>query len=187
MKRTTFAAALAIGLCPALPAAAGFVPTTVQTTRHDNKVFVGLNWNFGVRNGLTAVVGYRYAYVSGSNHLAGGIVDLTAPLTGAAFQLGEVHLKGMLGTRSVQGEGGVGYGFEAAAFLVNGGVRVPYGNAGVDYLFGKGLQPYVGIDSLKRAKGLNTTTSICPPGDIPNFDDPSNIPNFDDPSNPCGF
>ena len=168
MDRRPIATALAFALAAALgstarPAAAGYQPVLVQSARHDNKAFVGLNWNFGVRDGLTVVVGYRYAYVSGSNHLEGGILDLTAPLTGAPFQLGELHVKGLVGTRSVQGEGGVGYGFQVGGFLVNGGVRVPYGNAGVDYLFDKGWQPYVGVDSLKRVK-RPAATYTCPQG-----------------------
>jgi hypothetical protein len=46
---------------PAFAGNSGSAPTTTITksSRHDNKVFVGINWNFGVRTGATAVVGYR--------------------------------------------------------------------------------------------------------------------------------
>jgi len=151
---------------PAFAGNSGSAPTTTITksSRHDNKVFVGINWNFGVRTGATAVVGYRWAQVSTSDHVHGVLVDLTVPLTGAPVQLGEFHVKGLDGTRSVQGELGVGYGFQGEAFLVNGGVRVPYVNAGTDYLFGKGWQPYVGIDTLQRARPhTETTQTSCTP------------------------
>lgn len=171
MKSIFAAATLALAtLVVAFPAQAGkggSAPTTTITnaSRHDNKVFVGLNWNFGVRTGLSAVVGYRWAHVSANDHVRGALIDLTVPLTGAPVQLGEVHLKGLSGTRSVQGELGVGYGFQSAAFLVNGGVRAPYVNAGTDYLFGKGWQPYIGVDTLKRVKPHEqTTTTSCPEG-----------------------
>ncbi len=166
MKTIALIAFLAAAtLVLALPAQAGTTvppPLTVTNgSRHDNQVFVGINWNFGVRDGATAVVGYRWAHVSTSDHVKGALIDLTVPLTGAPIQLGEFHLKGLEGTRSVQGELGVGYGFQADAFLVNGGVRVPYANAGTDYLFGKGWQPYIGVDSLKKAKA-HTETLPCP-------------------------
>ncbi len=48
---------------------------------------------------------------------------------------------------------------------VNGGVRVPYAYVGTDYLFGKGWQPYVGVDTLKRVKAHEeTSTTSCPSG-----------------------
>ena len=172
MKSISAAAFLALAtLVVALPAEAGTgggtQPTTVtNSSRNDNKIFVGINWNFGVRTGVTAVVGYRIAHVSSSDHVTGALIDLTVPLTGAPIQIGEVHLKGIDGTRSVQGELGVGYGFQAAAFLVNGGVRAPYANAGTDYLFGKGWQPYIGVDTLKRVRPhAQTVVQSCPAGD----------------------
>ena len=173
MKSIVLAISLASAtLVVALPAEAGKgggIPATTITnaSRHDNKVFVGINWNFGVRTGATAVVGYRWAHVSTSDHVKGALIDLTVPLTGAPIQLGEFHLKGLEGTRTVQGELGVGYGFQADAFLVNGGVRAPYANVGSDYLFGKGWQPYVGVDTLKKVKPhAQTVVENCPPSDV---------------------
>jgi hypothetical protein len=139
--------------------------TTTKTSRDDNQVFVGLNYNWGVRQGLTAVVGYRWARTSSSDRVTGGLVDVTIPLTGAPIGLGEIHLKGLAGGRSAQGELGVGYGFQAGAFLVNAAARGPYVTAGTDYLFGKGWQPYVGVSTLGRAKRADEqSTTTCPAG-----------------------
>ena len=161
-------AALALAIaCPAHAGATGPTPVTTITkqSRKDNKVFVGINWNFGVRTGATAVVGYRWAKVNSSDHVHGALADLTIVLSGAPVGVGEFHVKGLTGSRSVQGELGVGYGFQGEAFLVNGGVRVPYANVGTDYLFGKGWQPYVGVDTLKRVKAHEeTSTTSCPSG-----------------------
>lgn len=170
MTRTwllAFVALLALTL--AAPAEAGKggpspVTTITKKNRNDNKLFVGINWNWGVREGLTGVVGYRWAKVKTDDKVRGGLVDLTIPLTGAdKFTLGELHLKGLAGKRSVQGEAGVGYGFQGGAFLLNAGVRGPFATAGTDYLFGKGWQPYVGIHSMGRTKKAETTsTTTCP-------------------------
>ncbi|MCC7463238.1 MAG: hypothetical protein IT480_12335 [Gammaproteobacteria bacterium] len=154
----------------ALPAHAGKggpAPTATITKqkRNDNKAFVGINWNWGVRDGATVVVGYRWARVNGNGRVNGSLIDLTFPLSGADFGLGELHVKGLTGQRSAQVELGVGYGFQGDAFLLNGGARGPYVNLGTDYLFGKGWQPYVGIDTLghvKRPKEI--TTLSCPEG-----------------------
>lgn len=77
--------------------------------------------NWGVREGATAVIGYRWAKVKDNERVTGGLVDLTFALTGAPVGLGEVHVKALQGRRSVQGELGVGYGFQGEAFLLNGG------------------------------------------------------------------
>ena len=154
----------------ALPAHAGKggptpVTSITKQSRKDNKIFVGINWNFGVRTGATAVVGYRWARVNSNDRVRGALADVTFVLTGAPVGVGEFHVKGLAGSRSVQGELGVGYGFQGEAFLVNGGVRVPYANVGTDYLFGKGWQPYVGVDTLKRVKAHGeTSTTSCPSG-----------------------
>ena len=172
MKNTLFPSLLfaAIALAIACPAHAGKggpspVTTITKQSRKDNKVFVGINWNFGVRTGATAVVGYRWANVNSNNRVHGALADLTFVLSGAPVGVGEFHVKALSGSRSVQGELGVGYGFQGEAFLVNGGVRVPYANVGTDYLFGKGWQPYVSVDTLKRVKApQETTTTSCPSG-----------------------
>jgi hypothetical protein len=171
MNRSLFAALLAVAsFALAFPAHAGKGgPTPTQTItkqgRNDNKLFVGINWNWGVREGATAVVGYRWAKVKDNGRVNGALIDLTVALTGAPVGLGEFHVKAFQGSSSAQGELGLGYGFQGEAFLLNGGVRGPFVNLGTDYLFGKGWQPYVGIDTLGRTKGPDeVTTSTCPAG-----------------------
>lgn len=171
-KLLSFAIALVslVLVAPAFAGTGGPAPITTITKagRHDNKVFVGINWNWGVREGVSGVVGYRRARVNTSDKVRGALVDFTFPITGAPFGLGEFHVKGLAGSRSIQGEAGVGYGIQAGAFLVNAGVRGPFVNAGTDYLFGNGWQPYVGIDTLQRPKPhTETTTSVCPDGSAP--------------------
>ena len=153
---------------PALAGKGGPAPTLTikKNDRDEKKVFVGLNWNFAARDGLTAVLGYRWARVDKQDKVVGGLADITMPVTGdAAWSLGEIHIKGLAGARTVQGELGLGYSFERSAFVVNGGVRAPYVNAGVDYLIGQGFMPYVGVDSLGRPSSHTERKVLtCPAG-----------------------
>jgi hypothetical protein len=171
MKATVLAAFVAVAsvslAMPACAGSSGTAPTTTITKqgRNDNKLFAGINWNWGVRNGATAVIGYRWAKIKDNERVHGALIDMTFALSGAAVGPGEIHLKALQGRRSVQGELGIGYGLQAGAFLLNAGVRGPYVNLGTDYLFGKGWQPYVGIDTLGRVKKPNeVSTTTCPPG-----------------------
>ena len=152
----------------ALPAHAGkggsTVPPTVdKKARNDNTVYVGINWNFGVRNGATAVVGYRDAHIKTNNNVDGWKVEATWVLSGAPMGFGEIRAKYLKGERDVQGELGLGFSGAHEAFLLNGGVQGPYVNGNIDWLWGKGLLFSIGantLDSVKKPKKTNT----CPPG-----------------------
>lgn len=155
----------AVVIAPAAQAGKGgspVVPTLQQQKKNDNKAFIGLQWNFGVREGLSGVIGYRWAKVGFGDNVRGTHLDFTFALTGQTGP-GEIHLKAFDGQRDVQGEIGIGYGFHARAFLVNAGVQGPHVNAGADYLFGKGLQPYVGVNTIRRYKAAPDQLT-CPTG-----------------------
>lgn len=152
----------------ALPAHAGKggptpTPTTTKQGRTDNKVYVGINWNFGAREGATAVLGYRAAKTNDRDRVHGAKVELTYVLSGAPMGFGEVRVKALQGRRSAQGELGLGYSIQGEAFLLNGGVQGAYVNAGTDYVFGKGWMPSIGINTLGRLRGATETTT-CPAG-----------------------
>jgi len=155
-----------------LPAHAGNVPppppstvdpTITKSGRNDNRLYVGINWNFGVRNGATAVVGYRGAKVAAGGHVNGFKTELSYVLSGAPMGFGELRVKYLNGSRSVQGEAGAGYSFAHQAFLLNGGVQGPYINGGVDYLFDKGWLGSIGVNTLGRVRGPKETLT-CPVG-----------------------
>lgn len=165
-------AAGACALALAAPAHAGkggpTEPPTIAASvnnesRNDNKVYAGINWNFGARTGATAVIGYRAAKVRSNNRVRGAKFEVSYILSGAPMGLGEIRVKGLSGSRSLQGELGAGYGFHGQAFLLNMGVQGPYVNAGTDYLFGPGWQPYIGVNTLGKARHARETSS-CPAG-----------------------
>jgi hypothetical protein len=153
----------------ALPAHAGkgggSVPPTIEKkSRSDNTVYVGINWNFGVRNGATAVLGYRDAKVKANNDVDGWKVEATVVLSGMSnISFGEVRAKYLKGERDVQGELGAGFSGAHEAFLLNAGVQGPYVNGNADWMFGKGFLFSIGantLDKVKRPKEVST----CPPG-----------------------
>jgi len=132
-------------------------------SRNDNRVYAGINWNFGTRTGATAILGYRAAKVRSNDRVRGVKAEVSYVLSGAPMGFGEARIKALAGSRSVQGELGAGYAIQGQAFLLNAGVQGPYVNAGTDYLFDKGWQPYIGVNTLGRAKRASETRS-CPAG-----------------------
>ncbi len=155
-------------LAMVLPAHAGkgggtLPPTIEKQGRHDKRIYAGINWNFGVRDGATAVLGYRAAKVKSNSHVDGYKVEATWVLSGAPMGFGEARVKYLNGRRSAQGEVGIGFSGAHQAFLINGGVQGPYANAGVDYLFDKGWLGSIGVNSLGKVKKPKETLT-CPPG-----------------------
>jgi hypothetical protein len=152
----------------ALPAHAGKgggeVPPTIEKSgRHDNSIYAGINWNFGARNGATAVLGYRGAKIKSNGHVDGYKAEVTWVLTGAPMGFGEARVKYLNGRRSAQGEIGIGFSGAHEAFLINGGVQGPYANGSVDYLFDKGYLASIGVNSLNKVKNRKETLT-CPNG-----------------------
>jgi len=151
-----------------LPAHAGkggsTVPPTVEKkSRNDNTVYVGINWNFGARDGATAVLGYRDAHVKKNSNVDGWKVEATWVLSGAPMGFGEVRAKWLKGERDVQGELGAGFSGAHQAFLLNAGVQGPYINGNLDYLFNKGILASIGVNSLDKVKKPKKV-STCPAG-----------------------
>ena len=151
-----------------LPAHAGkggsTVPPTVEKkSRNDNTVYVGINWNFGARDGATAVVGYRDAKVKKTGDVEGWKVEGTWVLSGAPMGFGELRGKWLKGEREVQGELGAGFSGAHGAFLLNAGVQGPYINGNLDYLFNKGILASIGVNTLDKVKKPKKV-STCPEG-----------------------
>ena len=167
MRQTLFWILLVLGSALVAPAAhAGkgggpVAPTMTNQKLSDNQAFIGLQWNFGVRNGASVVVGYRWAKVTSDDKVNGGQIAFNYAITGTTGP-GELRLNWLSGTRSAQGELGLGYSFHAASFLANAAVQGSYVYGGIDYLVNKGFQPYIGVNTVhyKRVPYLQT----CPLG-----------------------
>ena len=138
-------------------------PTIEKSSRNDNSVYVGINWNFGVREGATAVLGYRDAKVKANGNVDGFKIEATWVLSGAPMGFGELRAKYLKGEREVQGEVGAGFSGAHEAFLLNAGVQGPYINGNLDYLFNKGWLASIGVNSLGKVKKPRETLA-CPAG-----------------------
>lgn len=166
-------AALALAASAAVSSAAagaitppqGTDPTVTRTGRQENHVYAGINWNFGVRDGATVVLGYRGAKVSPGGHVDGFKAEIGYVLSGAPSGLAEARIKYLNGSRSAQGEVGAGFSFASQAPLVNLGVQGPYINGNYDYLFGKGSLGSIGVNTLGKPR-KPTETMSCPAGTV---------------------
>ncbi len=152
----------------ALPAWAGtggspVPPVLSGATKNDDKAYVGIQWDMNVRNSATVVLGYRSAKVGSDDKVHGAAAEVTFALTGPLRGPGEIRIKGFDGKRKSQGELGVGYSLLHRAFLLNAGVQGNHVYGGVDYLFGPGFKPYVGVNTLGRHDAVSQTAT-CPNG-----------------------
>lgn len=138
-------------------------PTFSKATKSDNKAYLGIQWDMNVRNSATVVLGYRSAKVSSDDKVHGAAAEMTFALTGPMRGPAEFRIKGFDGKRKSQGELGVGYSLLHQAFLLNAGVQGNHVYGGVDYLFGPGFKPYVGLNTIKRYDAV-PQSATCPTG-----------------------
>lgn len=169
MSKTFYSVLLAFAaLLAAVPAHAGKggppAPTVVPADvtnhgRNDNKLYVGINWDFGARTGVSALVGFRAAKVRADTQVNGFKVEISYVLSGAPMGLGEARVKYLHGSHDAQGEVGAGYSFQAASALLNLGLQGPFINGGMDYVLSKGIMGYVGANTLDSPKRPTQTLS----------------------------
>ena len=132
-----------------------------------NRGYVGLEWVFGKGPTPAMVIGFRHAKVDSTGDSHGGDVSFSFDVFNG-FQAGKIRTKYFNGQDEVQGEIGAGFDF-SNGFFVGAGVKAPFTNIGVDYLFSpdRAWQPYFRLDSLKRYnKPQETSGTTCPFGYI---------------------
>lgn len=139
------------------------IPTFTERDSNKNEAYVGIQWDLMARSGLTAVVGYRWAEVDSDDDVQGAATEFTYTLTGPNAGPGEFRIKALDGSRSTQGELGVGYSFSHDTFLLNGGVQGENWYGGLDYLLGPGFKPYFGINTIDRYHNVQPE-AVCPSG-----------------------
>ncbi|MDB5545983.1 MAG: hypothetical protein JWO64_3132 [Hyphomicrobiales bacterium] len=126
-----------------------YIRSTLQT------VFsFGVQWDFG-DNRPDFVAGIRRTQTNTTSHVIGSKVDLAFPLTFDDGFQPRVRALALAGNRSAQGEAGVGVALNKTKFapLVAAGVQLPYVNGGANYVYGGGLKPYLGVNTLQRVAG----------------------------------
>jgi hypothetical protein len=164
-------ALIAMAAGPALAGKGGPPPpptfTTVvigQDREGEDEFFAGINWQFGTQSQAELVIGYRDVDVHSDGDVDGFGLDFTFPFKDG-LKFGEMRLKGIEGEEDWQGEFGFGWSFLNDGFLLTGGVQGNYFTLGTDYVFGTGLEPYVGVNSIGSYDAppfLTETTASCP-------------------------
>ena len=128
----------------------------------DNRVYAGLKWTLNEGISPQAVLGFRHARTESNGNTDGGDISISAKFMGS-FQLGKLRAKYFDGKEKVQGE--VGGGFDFTKGLFGGvGVHAPYSLIGLDihpFINGNKFEPYIQIDTIKKYKKNNNSSSTC--------------------------
>jgi hypothetical protein len=130
---------------------------------YDTQVFGGLKWNFG---DMTPEVelGVRRVVTRQDDDAFGGKADLAFKITPNFWETPTFRLMGDAGKRDALGEFGLGLSGLDFKPLIAAGVQGPYVDGGANYVFGKGLDPYIGATSLGPPKSPRDGTLYCPYG-----------------------
>ena len=162
----TFGPTMAGGPSYALPQGG---PSSLKS-RFQTIFSLGVQWDFGDKK-PQAVLGVRRTQTTTQSAVYGGKVDVAFPLSTDTFFNPTIRLLGVGGDRTIQGEAGIGATINARGGvnpLLALGAQVPFVNGGVNYGVGKGLAPYLGVNTVKRAAAPESTASTltCPSGTL---------------------
>ncbi|WP_227539728.1 hypothetical protein [Acinetobacter sp. MB5] len=125
---------------------------TSDSSRTDNRVYAGLVWSWGSKQGLMPdyVVGFRSLHVESDNSVQGGDINLRVKYN-HGFMLDSTRLAYVDGKRDFVGNYGVGYSFVNHSVLGTVAGQGSYYRFGMDYDFKEhGLKPYVEINTLEK-------------------------------------
>ena len=197
MRHLVWLSGVVVGLS-AGPAGAGLTPgvcgtsgtsctapivTGAQTTGESDKdttqAFAGINWTFGA--GPELVVGVRSLRVNQRQRAVGARLEATFPFSASTISFDKLRLRLVGGHRKGMYELGGGYSFAGQGFLLSGALQADHVMAGTDFTLNTfKWQPYVGINTLDRAKAPEVrqdgtlgcapaTGSLTPVGDLIGF------------------
>ena len=121
------------------------------------------------------VAAIRHTVTLPHNQVYGGQGDITMPINLAQpRQMPTIRALGIAGERDVMALLGGGVVLGSFLPLASAALQVPYATAGANYVYGRGFEPYAGVNSFARAvaprvittgsAGTSTTTSSCPTG-----------------------
>ena len=142
-------------------------PSTTKS-RFQTIFSIGVQWDFGDKK-PQVVAAVRRTQTTTQSAVYGGKMDIAIPLSTDGFFNPTVRLLAVGGDRTIQGEAGFGATRTAQGSispLLALGAQVPFVNGGVNYGFGQGLTPYLGLNTVKRAAAPKRTPStlMCQTG-----------------------
>lgn len=140
--------------------------TTGQGDKDTTQAFAGINWTFGA--GPELVVGVRSLRVNQRHRAVGARLEATFPFSANTISFDKLRLRLVGGHRKGMYELGGGYSFAGQGFLLSGALQADYVTAGTDFTLNTyQWQPYIGINTLDRAKAPTLSqdgTPTCAPG-----------------------
>lgn len=131
----------------------------VERNTLDTRFFAGLQWNFGASQ-PELMLGVRRTETRSNQQVVGGKVDIAIPLLMDFSQIRPlIRLVGLAGNRDIQAE--FGFGLQTINWrpVLSTGVQVPYANGGLNYIFGQGLNPFLGLNTLNRPPAPRPVTA----------------------------
>jgi hypothetical protein len=121
------------------------------------------------------VAAIRHTVTLPHNQVYGGQGDISLPLNlTQPLQMPTIRALGIAGERNVMAMLGGGVVLGSFLPVATAAVQVPYATAGANYVYGRGFQPYAGVNSFARAvaprvvttgsAGSSSTSTSCPTG-----------------------
>ncbi|KJV39067.1 hypothetical protein [Acinetobacter brisouii] len=126
--------------------------TYSDSSRTDNRVYAGLSWSWGNKQGLKPdyIVGFRSLHVDSDNSVQGGDINLRVKYN-HGFVLGDARLAYINGKRDFVGNYGGGYSFMNRSIFGTVAGQGSYYRFGGDYYFkNHDFKPYVEINTLEK-------------------------------------
>jgi hypothetical protein len=131
-------------------------PTSSFGSRTETLFSIGIQYDFGDQE--AQVVGaVRHTKTNASSSM------LPCRYFGEKKFQPTFRVLGLAGSTHVQGELGVGFEMGSNSPLIGAGLQVPYANGGINYVFVDGFEPYLGVNSIGKAKSRN----VLPPPFLP--------------------
>ena len=131
-------------------ASAGIAVAPVYGSQNETLFSLGIQFDFGDRQ-TQVVAGARRTHTDSNNEVTGAKLDIAFPIVPFVPAEPTIRLMGLAGTPDFQGELGVGIDLGSNSPLVGAGVQAPFTNGGLNYVFGEGLEPYLGLNTIMDA------------------------------------
>ncbi|MHA3050183.1 hypothetical protein [Acinetobacter sp. ANC 4641] len=140
-----------------------------DSSRTDNRVYAGLSWTWGSKQGLMPdyVVGFRSLHVDSDNSVQGGDINLRVKYN-HGFMLDDARLAYVNGKRDFVGNYGAGYSFINRSVFGTVAGQGSYYRFGGDYYFkNHDFKPYIEINTLEKpdreAPKVTVSSTLPPP------------------------
>ena len=161
MVLATLSAAIVASGLPRNAAQAG-TPLTYTLKERLSTIFsVGIQWDFSDMQ-PQVVAGVRRIETKTDGNVVGAKLDIALPLGFDKPLDPTIRAMGLVGTRDIQGEAGLGWKIMSSRAVAAVGVQAPYTNGGVNYVFGDGLKPYLGVNTFGRVPGPRSVLTSAP-------------------------